>query len=145
MCVTCILIEFARQVHYWASFVLFYFCVRFKKWLPDNVVGRHDTKTTYQVEIRYANNTNETFTFHGPPGEKTAGYMVFRHPAFSSNWQKVIQKTDLQYAHHFTCIVIPSTRSSTSCYSLSYRFIIIEASITLYGSEMLHSSIHPVI
>lgn len=41
---------------------------RYSKWLPDNVVGRHDTKTTYQVEIRYANNTNETFTFHGPPG-----------------------------------------------------------------------------
>ena len=44
------------------------FC-RYKMWLPDNVVGRHDTKTTYQVEIRYANNTNETFTFHGPPGK----------------------------------------------------------------------------
>lgn len=41
---------------------------RYSKWLPDNVVGRHDTKTTYQVEIRYANNTNETHTFHGPPG-----------------------------------------------------------------------------
>nr|CAD7260338.1 unnamed protein product [Timema shepardi] len=39
----------------------------YKKWLPDQVIGRHDTKTTYQVEIRYANNTNETFTFHGPP------------------------------------------------------------------------------
>lgn len=37
-------------------------------WLPDKVTNRHDTKTTYQVEIRYANNTNETFTFHGPPG-----------------------------------------------------------------------------
>lgn len=37
--------------------------------MPDNV-DRHDTKTTYQVEIRYANNTNETFTFHGPPGNK---------------------------------------------------------------------------
>ena len=47
---------------------------RYKKWLPDNVVGRHDTKTTYQVEIRYANNTNETFTFHGPPGKK----VIFR-------------------------------------------------------------------
>jgi len=40
----------------------------FNLWLPDNVGDRHDTKTTYQVEIRYANNTNETFTFHGPPG-----------------------------------------------------------------------------
>lgn len=43
---------------------------RYKKWLPDNVDKRHDTKTTYQVEIRYANNTNETFSFHGPPGNK---------------------------------------------------------------------------
>lgn len=40
----------------------------YKMWLPDDVENRHDTKTTYQVEIRYANNTNETFTFHGPPG-----------------------------------------------------------------------------
>lgn len=40
----------------------------YKLWLPDDVERRHDTKTTYQVEIRYANNTNETFTFHGPPG-----------------------------------------------------------------------------
>lgn len=46
------------------------FVYRYKKWLPDNVDKRHDTKTTYQVEIRYANNTNETFTFHGPPGNK---------------------------------------------------------------------------
>lgn len=45
-----------------------YIYLRYSKWLPDNVVGRHDTKTTYQVEIRYANNTNETHTFHGPPG-----------------------------------------------------------------------------
>ena len=44
---------------------------RYKKWLPDmNLENkRHDTKTTYQVEIRYANNTNETFTFHGPRGK----------------------------------------------------------------------------
>lgn len=40
----------------------------YKKWLPDDVENRHDTKTTYDIEIRYANNTNETFTFHGPPG-----------------------------------------------------------------------------
>lgn len=46
------------------------FTYRYKKWLPDNVDKRHDTKTTYQVEIRYANNTNETFTFHGPPGNE---------------------------------------------------------------------------
>lgn len=40
----------------------------YQLWLPDKVEKRHDTKTTYRVEIRYANNTNETFTFHGPPG-----------------------------------------------------------------------------
>lgn len=40
--------------------------------LPDIVGERHDTKTTYQVEIRYANNTNETYTFHGPPGNSYA-------------------------------------------------------------------------
>jgi hypothetical protein len=43
----------------------------YKLWLPDKVGERHDTKTTYQVEIRYANNTNETYTFHGPPGTKS--------------------------------------------------------------------------
>lgn len=43
---------------------------RYTAWLPDtNPQKRHDTKTTYQVEIRYANNTNETFSFHGPPGK----------------------------------------------------------------------------
>lgn len=42
---------------------------RYTKWLPDNVDQRHDTKTTYQIEIRYANNTNETFSFHGPRGK----------------------------------------------------------------------------
>lgn len=47
------------------------FCHRYKKWLPDKIEKRHDTKTTYQVEIRYANNTNETYTFHGPPGNDT--------------------------------------------------------------------------
>lgn len=46
------------------------FTYRYKKWLPDIVKERHDTKTTYQVEIRYANNTNETFTFHGPRGNE---------------------------------------------------------------------------
>ncbi|XP_011499880.1 PREDICTED: uncharacterized protein LOC105363792 isoform X2 [Ceratosolen solmsi marchali] len=39
----------------------------YKKWLPDDPT-RHDTKITYQVEIRYANNTNITHTFHGPRG-----------------------------------------------------------------------------
>jgi len=58
--------------HKIVRFYLFYEFInyRYKKWLPDNVDKRHDTKRTYQVEIRYANNTNETFTFHGPPGNK---------------------------------------------------------------------------
>ncbi|XP_075218965.1 uncharacterized protein LOC142323345 [Lycorma delicatula] len=63
----------------------------YKSWLPDNVVGRHDTKTTYQVEIRYANNTNETFTFHGPPGaDEVPGPVKFTRPYFdcgrSNKW-----------------------------------------------------------
>uniref|UniRef100_A0A0A9W679 Putative G-protein coupled receptor 158 n=1 Tax=Lygus hesperus TaxID=30085 RepID=A0A0A9W679_LYGHE len=58
----------------------------YTKWLPDNVVGRHDTKTTYQVEIRYANNTNETFTFHGPPGsDEHPGPVKFTRPYFDCN------------------------------------------------------------
>lgn len=55
----------------------------YKTWLPDNVDRRHDTKTTYQVEIRYANNTNETFTFHGPPGaDENPGPVKFTRPYF---------------------------------------------------------------
>lgn len=67
------------------------FSFRFKKWLPDNVASRHDTKTTYQVEIRYANNTNETFTFHGPPGaDEIPGPVKWTRPYFdcgrSNRW-----------------------------------------------------------
>ncbi|CAG9857456.1 unnamed protein product [Phyllotreta striolata] len=63
----------------------------FKKWLPDVVGQRHDTKTTYQVEIRYANNTNETFTFHGPPGaDEVPGPVKWTRPYFdcgrSNRW-----------------------------------------------------------
>ncbi|XP_019872214.2 uncharacterized protein LOC109600466 [Aethina tumida] len=63
----------------------------YKKWLPDNVIGRHDTKTTYQVEIRYANNTNETYTFHGPPGaDENPGPVKWTRPYFdcgrSNRW-----------------------------------------------------------
>ncbi|XP_022825791.1 uncharacterized protein LOC111355913 isoform X1 [Spodoptera litura] len=55
----------------------------YKKWLPDRVAKRHDTKTTYQVEIRYANNTNETFTFHGPPGnDENPGPVNWTRPYF---------------------------------------------------------------
>lgn len=64
---------------------------RYRAWLPDNVQKRHDTKTTYQVEIRYANNTNETFTFHGPPGaDETPGPVRWTRPYFdckrSNKW-----------------------------------------------------------
>ncbi|XP_055376939.1 uncharacterized protein LOC129609094 [Condylostylus longicornis] len=63
----------------------------YKTWLPDNVENRHDTKTTYQVEIRYANNTNETFTFHGPPGaDENPGPVKWTRPYFdcgrSNKW-----------------------------------------------------------
>lgn len=58
------------------------FAYRYKKWLPDNVDKRHDTKTTYQVEIRYANNTNETFTFHGPPGNEETIKAILRCLSF---------------------------------------------------------------
>uniref|UniRef100_A0A6B2EIQ8 Putative g-protein coupled receptor n=1 Tax=Phlebotomus kandelakii TaxID=1109342 RepID=A0A6B2EIQ8_9DIPT len=63
----------------------------YKLWLPDEVEQRHDTKTTYQVEIRYANNTNETFTFHGPPGaDEVPGPVKWTRPYFdcgrSNKW-----------------------------------------------------------
>lgn len=63
----------------------------YKKWLPDQINTRHDTKTTYQVEIRYANNTNETFTFHGPPGaDENPGPVKWTRPYFdcgrSNRW-----------------------------------------------------------
>lgn len=63
----------------------------YKKWLPDDVEKRHDTKTTYDIEIRYANNTNETFTFHGPPGaDEDPGPVKFTRPYFdcgrSNKW-----------------------------------------------------------
>lgn len=63
----------------------------YKTWLPDEVGVRHDTKTTYQVQIRYANNTNETFTFHGPPGaDEEPGPVKWTRPYFdcgrSNKW-----------------------------------------------------------
>lgn len=35
-------------------------------WLPDTT-RRHDSKTTYTVQITHQNSTNETFVWHGPP------------------------------------------------------------------------------
>lgn len=63
----------------------------YRKWLPDIVERRHDTKTTYQVEIRYANNTNETYSFHGPPAaDEIPGPVKFTRPYFdcgrSNKW-----------------------------------------------------------
>lgn len=80
----------------------------YKMWLPDNVVGRHDTKTTYQVAIRYANNTNETFTFHGPPGaDENPGPVKWTRPYFdcgrSNKWlvSAVVPIADI-YPRHTT-------------------------------------------
>ncbi|XP_011878615.1 PREDICTED: uncharacterized protein LOC105567942 [Vollenhovia emeryi] len=63
----------------------------YKMWLPDVVEKRHDTKTTYQVEIRYANNTNETYTFHGPrDADENPGPVKWTRPYFdcgrSNRW-----------------------------------------------------------
>lgn len=63
----------------------------YKAWLPDNPDKRHDTKTTYQIQIRYANNTNETFSFHGPRGaEENPGPVKWTKPYFdchrSNRW-----------------------------------------------------------
>lgn len=63
----------------------------YKTWLPDDVDKRHDTKTTYKVQIRYANNTNETYTFHGPPAaDETPGPVKWTRPYFdcgrSNKW-----------------------------------------------------------
>ncbi|CAG0879672.1 unnamed protein product [Cyprideis torosa] len=62
----------------------------YRKWLPD-IVKRQDTKTTYHVKIRYANNTNETFTWHGPPGaDEVPGPVQWSRPYFdcgrSNKW-----------------------------------------------------------
>ncbi|KAH7946829.1 hypothetical protein HPB52_004903 [Rhipicephalus sanguineus] len=39
-------------------------------WLPD-LTKRQDSKTTYTIQITHFNGTNETFVWHGPPGEFT--------------------------------------------------------------------------
>ena len=43
----------------------------YKAWLPDDahIKQLHDTKTVYDVRIRYSNNTNATYSFHGPRGK----------------------------------------------------------------------------
>eukprot|EP00090_Calanus_glacialis_P009944 TRINITY_DN1832_c0_g1_i1.p1 TRINITY_DN1832_c0_g1~~TRINITY_DN1832_c0_g1_i1.p1 ORF type:complete len:847 (+),score=167.28 TRINITY_DN1832_c0_g1_i1:123-2663(+) len=66
----------------------------YKKWLPDNAHKEqlHDTKTVYDVRIRYANNTNATFSFHGPPGaDENPGPVKWTRPYFdcgrSNTWK----------------------------------------------------------
>ena len=66
----------------------------YKAWLPDNahILQLHDTKTVYDVRIRYANNTNATFSFHGPRGaDESPGPVKFTRPYFdcgrSNTWK----------------------------------------------------------
>lgn len=66
----------------------------YKAWLPDNahILQLHDTKTVYDVRIRYFNNTNATFSFHGPRGaDETPGPVKFTRPYFdcgrSNTWK----------------------------------------------------------
>lgn len=73
----------------------------YKLWLPDTAhkKGLQDTKTVYDVRIRYvrqiildsgimiivryANNTNATFSFHGPPGsDEYPGPVKWSRPYF---------------------------------------------------------------
>jgi len=66
----------------------------YKAWLPDDahIKELHDTKTVYNVQIRYANNTNVTFSFHGPRGaDETPGPVKWIRPYFdcgrSNTWK----------------------------------------------------------
>eukprot|EP00095_Tigriopus_kingsejongensis_P001165 maker-scaffold350_size199587-snap-gene-0.27 protein:Tk01165 transcript:maker-scaffold350_size199587-snap-gene-0.27-mRNA-1 annotation:"hypothetical protein SINV_01162" len=65
----------------------------YQAWLPDNahILQLHDTKTVYDVRIRYANNTNATFSFHGPRGaDENPGPVKWTRPYFdcgrSNEW-----------------------------------------------------------
>lgn len=62
----------------------------YNAWLPDTT-KRQDSKTTYTVQITYANGTNETFVFHGPPAASdTPGPVKWTRPYFdcgrSNKW-----------------------------------------------------------
>lgn len=59
-------------------------------WLPDQT-RRHDSKTTYTVQITHQNGTNETFVWHGPPAASDPpGPVKFSRPYFdcgrSNKW-----------------------------------------------------------
>ncbi|XP_059475327.1 uncharacterized protein LOC132196585 [Neocloeon triangulifer] len=78
----------------------------YRQWLPDVVKNRQDTKVTYDVKIRYANNTNETFSFHGPPGaDEDPGPVKWTRPYFdcgrSNKWlvSAVVPIADLYPRH----------------------------------------------
>ncbi len=80
----------------------------YKKWLPDDAheKGLHDTKTVYDVRIRYANNTNATFSFHGPRGaDENPGPVKWFRPYFdcgrSNEWKfgAVVPTVDIYPRH----------------------------------------------
>ena len=63
-------------------------------WLPDraHLDQLHDTKTVYDVRVRYANNTNATFSFPGPRGAgENPGPVKWVRPYFdcgrSNEWK----------------------------------------------------------
>jgi len=54
----------------------------YNAWLP-HTNTRQDGITTFQVKIRYANNTNETYVFHGPnAADETPGPVKLGRPYF---------------------------------------------------------------
>ncbi|KAK7069808.1 hypothetical protein SK128_015419 [Halocaridina rubra] len=60
-------------------------------WLPHSNHQQQDKLTTYQVKIRYSNNTNETYVFHGPNApDETPGPVKFTRPYYdcgrSNKW-----------------------------------------------------------
>lgn len=62
----------------------------YKAWLPD-ATKRQDSKTTYSVKITYANGTNDSFVWHGPPGaNEQRGPVKWTRPYFdcgrSNKW-----------------------------------------------------------
>jgi hypothetical protein len=62
----------------------------YSAWLPD-LTKRHDSKTTYTVQISYGNGTNETFVWHGPPAASdNQGPVKWNRPYFdcdrSNKW-----------------------------------------------------------
>ncbi|XP_076032342.1 uncharacterized protein LOC143020056 [Oratosquilla oratoria] len=74
-------------------------------WLP-HTNQRQDELTTYQVKIRYANNTNETYTFHGPNApDENPGPVKFTRPYFdcgrSDKWlvPAITPIADLYHRH----------------------------------------------